>query len=831
MLIKYYNRIKFENHLCYTNANFQLPILQKISRIKTLQMNKWSFPLIAAAILWTGTRTLAQSYVPQENTGNIKVKPVVAIKAYAFDLTEVKLLPSLFSTAMDADAKYLLLIEPDRLMAEFRSHSGLTPKGKKYGGWEDSSLAGHTLGHYLSACAMQYASTGNKEFLTRVNYIVDELAECQAARKTGYIGAIPDEDRLWAEIAKGEVRSRGFDLNGVWSPWYTVHKTLAGLLDAYFYCNNAKALQVNTALSDWTGTLLKDLSDANMQKMMLCEYGGMNDVLVNTYAITGNKKYLELSYRFHDRVILDSLAHQKDILPGRHSNTQIPKIIGVARRYEVTGDQKDLAIARFFWETIAKDHSYATGGNSNYEYLSEPGKLNDKLTDNTTETCNTYNMLKLTRHLFELNPSAELMDFYEKGLYNHILASQNHTTGMMCYFVPLRMGGKKEFSDQFNTFTCCVGSGMENHVKYGESIYFKGKDGSLYVNLFIPSVLTWKEKGITFKQDSNLPETDLITFTLTTNKSLKFPIRLRKPQWAKNTWVKVNGKTEQGVTIEDGYLVLNRKWKNNDKIEFYIPSVLHTEPMPDNADRRAIFYGPVLLSGKLGKIEPDPIKGIPVFVTTNNDPSTWLKVVDKKNLLFETVANTTYPSTVELAPFNEEQNDHYTVYWDVFTPEKWALQQKIYEEDKKKERDLEARTVDLFRVGEMQPERDHNLIAENAETGTDHNKKFRVANNGTALTFTMKVDGQAPNTLMASYWGMDNRGRKFDVYVDGKLIATEDLNKYKESRFYEIPYAIPAELTKGKKTVTVKMHGQEKNSAGPVYNIRMIRDILPDKKS
>lgn len=785
-------------------------------------MKRWTFPLIAAAALLS-TNLSAQSYVPEQHSDKMKVKPVVDIKAYAFNLTEVKLLPGPFTVAMEADSRYLLLIDPDRLLSQFRIHSGLQPKGKKYGGWEDTSLAGHTLGHYLSACSMQYAATGNPEFLKRVNYIVDQLDECQQARKTGYIGAIPEEDRLWSEIARGEVKSRGFDLNGVWSPWYTVHKTMAGLLDAYLYCNNAKALKINVAMSDWAANELKDLSDANMQKMMLCEYGGMNDVLVNTYAITGNKKYLDLSYRFHDRIILDSLAHKKDILPGRHSNTQIPKIIGVARRYELTGDEKDETIARFFWETVTRDHSYATGGNSNYEYLGEAGKLNDKLTDNTTETCNTYNMLKLTRHLFETNPSADLMDYYEKGLYNHILSSQNHTTGMMCYFVPLRMGGKKEFSDEFNTFTCCVGSGMENHVKYGESIYFHGKDGSLYINLFIPSILNWKDKGITIRQESNVPASDVVTFTLTTKNAVSFPIRIRKPQWAMNAVLNVNGKAVSAIAGADGYLVIDRKWNNNDKIELSVPSSLYTEAMPDNPNRRAIFYGPILLAGKLGQIEPDPVKGIPVFVTANNDPSTWITAVDKKTLLFETIGNAARPSVVRLAPFNQEQDDHYTVYWDVFTPEKWVVQQKIYEEDKKKERELEERTIDVLRVGEMQPERDHNFSGENMETGSDHNKKFRVANNGASLNFAMKVDDKLSNTLIASYWGMDNRGRTFEVIVDGKTIATEDLNKYKESRFYDISYAIPVELTKGKKSVVIKLQAKEKNSAGPVYFLRMVR--------
>lgn len=454
------------------------------------------FIIIFLAIIHTAG---AQSYVPEQENPRVKVKPVVDIKAYSFHLRDVQILESPFKTAMEADVKYLLSIEPDRLLSQFRSHSGLKPKAEIYGGWENSGLAGHTLGHYLSACAMHYAVTQDPVFLKKVNYVVDELEECQKARKTGYVGAIPKEDTVFMEVSQGNIRSRGFDLNGAWSPWYTVHKVMAGLLDAYLYCNNDKALKIEQGMADWTGEILKNLDYEQLQKMLLCEYGGMNDVLVNTYAFTGNKKYLDLSYKFHDRKVLDTLALGIDNLPGKHSNTQVPKVIGTARRYELTGSKKDLDISTFFWNTVVEHHTYAPGGNSNYEYLGKKDSLNDKLTDNTMETCNTYNMLKLTRHLFALQPSAKYMDFYERALYNHILASQNHQDGMMCYFVPLRMGTKKEFSDQFNTFTCCVGSGIENHVKYGESIFFKGKDGELYVNLFIPSKLNWKEKGLTYQ--------------------------------------------------------------------------------------------------------------------------------------------------------------------------------------------------------------------------------------------------------------------------------------------------------------------------------------------
>jgi len=784
-----------------------------------------------------GTAGFAQSYAPEQDNPKLKVKPVVPVKAYAFPPGAVKVLDSPFKTAQEADTRFLLELKPDRLLSEFRVHSGLKPKDKKYGGWESSGLAGHSLGHYLSALALQYAATNDPEYLKRVNYIVDELAECQKARKTGYIGAIPREDSVFTEVSQGVIRSRGFDLNGAWSPWYTVHKVMAGLLDAYLYCNNEKALNINVGLSDWTGTTLKNLNDEQIQKMLLCEYGGMNDVLVNTYALTGNKKYLDLSYKFHDRRILDSLAVHKDILPGKHSNTQIPKLIGTIRRYELTGDNKDLAMSDFFWNTVVTHHTYAPGGNSNYEYLSTPDQLNDRLTDNTMETCNTHNMLKLTRHLFALHPKASYMDFYERALYNHILASQHHKTGMVCYFVPLRMGTRKHFSDEEESFTCCVGTGMENHVKYGESIYFKGADGSLYLNLFIPSELTWKEKGLHLTLASNLPTDPNVALTVRADKAVSLPIRIRKPSWVNGEMmVKVNGKPVSGK-LEEGYVVVSRKWKTGDKIELSLPANLRYVAMPDNPARQAFFYGPVLLAGDLGPKEPDPTQGVPVFVTSNGDPNQWIKPangplerqplerqpLERQPLEFQTT-NTGESTTVKLKPFYDLQDNYYTVYWDVFTPQGWKSQQALYEKKRREAADLERRTVDLLRLGEMQPERDHNLTGEKLEAGEDHTRKYRVAHEGGSMTFTMKTDPNGQNTLMGTYWGMDNRGRQFDVLVDGKVIASEDLNKYKESRFYDISYLIPPELTKGKESVTVKFQAKTGNSAGPVYGLRLVRE-------
>jgi len=783
--------------------------------------------LLITAILSLGYGcALAQSYVPEEQHAPFKLKPAVELKAYSFNLEDVALLESQFSQACAVDVKYLLELEPDRLLSQFRSHSGLEPRAPKYGGWESDGLAGHMLGHYLSACAMEYAVSKNEEFLKRVNYMVDELDVCQKARKTGYVGAIPKEDSAFHELSKGNIRSRGFDLNGMWSPWYTVHKVMAGLLDAYLYCHNQKALEIEKGISDWTGTVLKDLSDEQIQKMLLCEYGGMNEVLVNTYALTGDKKYLDLSYKFHDRVVLDSLAKQVDILPGRHSNTQIPKVIGTVRRYEVSGAKKDYTIGEFFWNTVVNHHSYAPGGNSNYEYLSAADKLNDKLTDNTMETCNTYNMLKLTRHLFAVNPGSQLMDFYERALYNHILASQNHHSGMMCYFVPLRMGTQKEFSDEFNTFTCCVGSGIENHVKYGESIFFKGVDGSLFVNLFIPSVLTWKEKDLKVTLNSNIPSDKNVKLTIETPRAQELNLRIRKPYWATgNVDVKVNGKAVVASLQPDGYLLISRTWKNMDKVDMSLESSLHAMAMPDNASRKAYFYGPVLLAGDLGHREPDPMSGIPVLVTDHKEAASIFTREPGDSIAFKT-NKVGYPGDVTLKPFYNMDDEFYTVYWDVFTPMAWKDEQNKYEEKKRASYELEKSTIDILRVGEMQPERDHNFVGEKLENGESHTRKFRVANDGGFFSFTMKVMPGFSYNLVATYWGMDNRGRTFDILVDGEKIATEDINKYKESKFYDITYRVPSKLIEGKSSIKVTFQAKPGNQAGPVFGVRLVKESI-----
>ncbi|MFN8206990.1 MAG: glycoside hydrolase family 127 protein [Bacteroidales bacterium] len=765
----------------------------------------------------------AQSYVPEKVNPRMKLAPAAEIKAYAFNLHDVRLLEgSPFRNAMERDSAYLVSIEPDRLLHRFHLNAGLPVKGEIYGGWETMGLSGHTLGHYLSACALFYAATDAPEFKRRVDYIVHELKRCQDARQTGYVGAIPNEDSIFSQVARGEIRSGGFDLNVGWSPWYTVHKVMAGLVDAYLYCGNEEALAVVLKMSDWTAWVLKDLSREQLLKMLNCEYGGMNDVLVNIYAITGDKKYLDLSYKFHDEFVMGKLAKGIDPMPGKHSNTNVPKAIGTARRFEITEAKEDSMIASFFWETMVHHHSYVIGGNSSYEYCGEADKLNDRLSDNTCETCNTYNMLKLTRHLFCMKPASYLMDYYERALYNHILASQNPNDGMMCYFVPLRMGTHKEFSDPFNTFTCCVGSGMENHSKYTENIFYESKDGGLYVNLFIPSELNWKERSSRVRIETKFPENNQVTISFSMQKSKKFPLYIRSPKWAnKGVKVLVNGAEIKAEPGTDGYLVINRKWSDKDKAELILTMDLYTESIPDNKNRIAFLYGPVVLAAQLGDSMPDPVYGTPVLLTDNRNIHDWMLPVANNPLEFK-MSGVGKPFDAAFKPFYKTYDQYYSVYFDFFTTGDWKTRQTEYEAEKKRQQEIEKMTIDDFRIGEMQPERDHNLqSSEQSYVDMALGRMGREARRKNYFSFDMKVLLDSNCAILLTYIG-DDKNRKFDILVDGTRIATVDWNGGAANKFYDEVYPVPVELIKGKNKISVRIEANYDRTAGRIFGCRTI---------
>lgn len=562
-------------------------------------------------------------------------RDVIELKATPFDPADTHLLEgSVFKHAMDKNAEWLLSLEPDRLLHRFRLNANLEPKAEIYAGWETLGVSGHSLGHYLSACAMMYATTGNKEFKARVDYIVDELAECQKARKTGYVGAIPDEDRIWKEVSEGNIRYDGFGLNGGWVPWYALHKVWAGLIDSYKLTGSKQALEVVTKMSDWAVNMLSGLSEEQFQQMLACEFGGMNESFAEMYAITGNEAYLELAKKFYHKRILDPLKEGKDQLSGEHSNTQVPKIIGTARLYELTNDTDYQKISTFYWDRIVNHHTYLNGGNSNHEHLGAPDVLNDRLSINTSETCNTYNMLKLTQHLFSWSGDASYFNFYERALYNHILASQNPDDGMVCYFVPLESGSEKVFSTPFDAFWCCVGTGFENHTKYAENVFFKANDGGLFVNLFIPTALQWKQKGINIRMETKFPEEEAVKIKFE-GKKQRFPLHIRYPKWTKDISVEVDGVSKQVEGEPGEYFTLNEEWGTGVELIFKMPMSIYTESMPDNANRIGVFYGPVLLSASLGKEKPE-VYDLPVFVGNKEDVATNITKKGEGALAFTT---------------------------------------------------------------------------------------------------------------------------------------------------------------------------------------------------
>ncbi len=592
---------------------------------------------------------------------------VVPFRAMQFPLTDVKLLDGPFKHATDLDIRTLLNYEPDRLLAGYYMEAGLRPKAEKYHGWEDETIAGHSLGHYLSAVSMMYQTTGDKRFRDRAFYIVSELNKLQSADKDGYIGAFPKGKKiLTEEVAKGDIRAKGFDLNGIWVPFYTEHKMMAGLRDAWHLCGDTLALEVEKRFANWLAGIVTSLTDEQVQRMLKCEHGGIAEVLADLYADTKDTRYLRMSELFYQRSLLDSLKMKQDVLPRKHCNTNIPKIIGLSRIYELTGDTSDRTAAEFFWKTVVNHHSYVTGGNGNKEYFGPADKLADKLGDETTESCNVYNMLKLTEHLFEWQGDAACADFYERALFNHILSSQDPVDGRVTYNLSLAMGGFKSFQDPLD-FTCCIGTGMENHSKYGRNIYYH-RDSELFLFQYIASVLDWKEKGVTITQKTGFPEEQGTTLEFSCKEPVQLEINIRYPFWAQNgMFVKINGAGRRISRKPGSFAVVERTWKTGDRIEISFPFSLRLEAMPDDRNRVAVMYGPLVLAGDLGPVKDSLSSApgyVPVMMAENRDPSSWIKPVGGKVNTFMTI-NTGQPRDVELRPFYTFHDRRYSVYWDM----------------------------------------------------------------------------------------------------------------------------------------------------------------------
>jgi DUF1680 family protein len=582
-----------------------------------------------------------------------------------FPMKQVRLGEGPCKIAMEADRQYLHSLPPDRLLHTFRINAGISSSAQPLGGWEapDCELRGHYAGgHYLSACALMYASTGDEDLKKNANMVVAELAKCQDALKGGYLSAFPIEffDRL---------RNR----ERVWAPFYTIHKIMAGNLDMYVYCGNEQALDVVQKMAGWVAGYTGPLSYDHMQRILGTEFGGMGEVLSNLYAVTGKEHYLEVAQRFDKKLFFDPLAAHRDELKGLHVNTHIPQVIAAARYYELTGDRRYRDIAEYFWEEVVSERSYCTGGTSNGEsWNTDPGKLSTELSTNTTECCCAYNMMKLTRHLFGWSPDARLMDYYERTLFNHRLGTINPEDGTMMYYLPLASGYWKTFGKPFDSLWCCTGTGSEEYGKLTDTIYFHDDD-SLYVNLYIDSQLEWPEKGLRVKQETRFPEEQGTTIVIAAKSPTQLAINLRIPYWVEGGSVKINGATVPAFASPSSHLSLNRVWKAGDKIELSLPMGLHIDSMPDNGTIQAAMYGPLVLAGRFDPVSKEMTSGdlepkttnvykVPEIVADNAKPTEWIEPDAKQPLVFHTVGQS---QLMALVPLYRVIHERYAVYWKV----------------------------------------------------------------------------------------------------------------------------------------------------------------------
>ncbi|GJI93996.1 glycosyl hydrolase [Duganella caerulea] len=615
-----------------------------------------SAPLLASPLLATA--------------GEAGARPVRPVRPFA--LRDVVLLPGPFKTAQDLNGRYLLSLNPDRLLHNFRANAGLVPAAPVYGGWESQELCpGHTLGHYLSACSMMAGATGDAAFAARVQHVVLELQACQKAAGRGLVCGFPDGD------AQPRNALAGRPVTGV--PWYTMHKIMAGLRDAHLHAAQPQAVAVLSGIADWIGETSRDCDDAGFQRMLNLEHGGMSEVLADLYRLTGERRYLALAERFSHRAVLAPLAEGRDVLDGEHANTTIPKVIGFMRLHDVTGAAPYRQAAQYFWRTVAERRSFATGGHGDDEHFFPPAQVRAHLSSaKTMETCGTYNMLRLTRALFCAQPSASLADFHERAMFNGILGSQDPDTGMVTYFQPTRPGFPKLYCTPEHSFWCCTGTGMENHAKYGDSIYFHDDD-VLVVSLFIASELHWREQRARIRQTTAFPERGATRLTVHVEQPATFSLRLRHPGWCRHLVARVNGENVLESVEPGRYLDLRRLWRPGDVVDIELPMHLHLLPLPGADDLVAVMYGPVVLAARLGS---DGMRAGDDMVAAN---VAYVKVLDRPvdvpaltlgaNGVEDAIRRQPGPALsfrqqapagsagLELIPFHRIAHERYSLYW------------------------------------------------------------------------------------------------------------------------------------------------------------------------
>jgi len=774
----------------------------------------------------------------------VAVRPEQPVKL--FPLRDIRLLESPFSEAVKANRQYLLAHDPDRLLAPFRREAGLEPKARPYGNWESGGLDGHTAGHYLSALSLMMTSGADPdgEFHRRLDYMIDELTQIQKANGNGYLGGIPGSRDYWRRVAEGHVEL----MRSKWAPWYNLHKMYAGLRDAYLHGGNEKARDLLVRYGDWCEKVTSGLTDAQMQRMLGTEYGGMNEVLADIYAITGNKKYIELAKHFNHRAVFEPLENHQDRLTGLHANTQIPKITGMERIAALVHDEQLHTGAEFFWETVTQNRSVAFGGNSVSEHFNNPRDFSRMIRHlEGPETCNTYNMLRLTKELFTAEPKAAYADYYERALYNHILASIHPKKPGYVYFTSIRPDHYRVYSQPEQAFWCCVGTGMENPGRYGEFIYARAKDG-LYVNLFIPSELSVPDNGMVLKQETTFPDEARTQLRLQLEKPTTFTLNIRHPAWvdAGDFAVKVNGRSVDVESTSSSYAAIRREWKNGDTVDVELPMHTRVERLPDGSDWVAILYGPIVLAkpdstdnmdglfaddGRMAHVAHGPmipLDKVPALLTTEEELLKHV-VPDRSagplHFRIMDVIEPAEPKGLPLVPFFRLHERRYHMYWQLTTAEQIAEKKEKLAAEERARAAREAATLDSIAVGEQQSEVEHDLKGEGMASGIHNGRRWR---HGAWIQYTLDPRGAREVILAVTYSG-DDRGREFDISVNGMVIATQKLTGENPNHFIEKRYPIPSDILQaaGKGRLTVRFT-VKRWLAGGLYDVRLLKPSAPD---
>ena len=765
-----------------------------------------------------------------------------------FPLGDITLLDGPLKHARDLNVQVLLKYDCDRMLAPYRKEAGLQPRKPSYPNWD--GLDGHVGGHYLSALAIN-AATGNEECRKRMEYMISELQLVLDANNQrpeawchNYIGGVPNSAKMWTAFSKGDFGP----YFGTWAPFYNIHKMYAGLRDAWLYCGNEQAKNLFLKFCDWAVDITRDLNDEQMEKMLGNEHGGMNEVLADAYAITGEQKYLDCARRFSHRMLLVPLENGKDCLDNMHANTQIPKVIGYQRIAELAHDVQYHNASEYFWEIVTRQRSLALGGNSRREHFPTKENCIDYINDiDGPESCNTYNMLKLTEDLNRVKPNGMYGDFYETAMFNHILSAQHPQHGGYVYFTSARPRHYRNYSAPNEAMWCCVGTGMEDHGKYGQFVWthdkgVKAEDDALYMNLFVASELNWKDRKMVIRQQTAFPYAETSVVEVAKGKGT-FILKVRKPSWCENFTVKGVGFDADSYE-ENGFVCMKRKWKKGDQVKISMPMHAYIKPMINVPQYVAIMYGPILLGMKTGTedmrslIADDSRFGqyaggkklaldeAPILLPKHlDDIAKNLKPVPGKPLHFKLATHMENTIDGELQPFFEIHDSRYMMYWLALGENDYkAYMQKLADEEKARQA-LEARTVDKVNPGEQQPETDHRMETDDSNKGNTEGIFFRDAKDGHYFSYLMQTKGETNLSLQLKFWGQDEwRTSEFDIYVNDKLLCSvNNSHRWRTTQFKNVDYAIPSEFVKGKKEIRVKFVAHKGKQVGQIYGVRLVK--------